>query len=83
MTEPELLRPAEKAIDWPGAADAALIFFGLFYRPWKTRAECPRRGRADGPLCRIEVDRLWTEALQGIEAGSQLVVQSRRVMTLY
>ncbi len=87
LTEPDPLRPAEKAIDWPGASDAALIFIGRIRTPWLARSECPRRGRLDGPICRIEVDALWAEALLGIGAGSRLEIfywlhRSRRDVVL-
>jgi tRNA-Thr(GGU) m(6)t(6)A37 methyltransferase TsaA len=72
VTEPDPLRPGEKAVAWPGAQDAALIFIGRIRTPWATRAECPRRGRPDGPLCQVAVDPLWTDALDGITAGSRL-----------
>ena len=30
-------------------------------------AECPRQGRLDGPICRIEVNEPWAAALDGVE----------------
>lgn len=87
MLEPDPLRPAEKTTDWPGASDASLIFIGEIRTPWTSRAACPRRGLHDGPLCRIDVNPIWAEALTGVEADSQLEIfywlhRSRRDVVL-
>src|SRR6478672_7042668 len=55
--------------------------------PWTSRMDCPRQGRLDGPLCRIEVFELWQEALEGIKDYSRLEVlywlhRSRRDLVL-
>ena len=36
--------------------------------------ECPRQGRADGPICRIEVYEPWVAALDGIEKFERIEV---------
>ncbi|OYU48168.1 MAG: tRNA (N6-threonylcarbamoyladenosine(37)-N6)-methyltransferase TrmO [Rhizobiales bacterium PAR1] len=51
------------------------------------RAECPRQGRQDGPLCRIEIDAPWREGLKGLEGFAQAEVlywmhQARRDLVL-
>ncbi len=61
------MRPGEKAIEWPGKQDAGLIFIGQIRTPWTSRLGCPRQGRRDGPICRVEVFEPWAEALEGID----------------
>jgi tRNA (adenine37-N6)-methyltransferase len=52
------IRQNEVSVDLPPANDAGLIFIGRIRTPWTNRLECPRQGRADGPICRIEVNAL-------------------------
>lgn len=61
------LRRGEMVVETPPAADAALQFIGRIHTPWKTRAECPRQGRPDGPECRIEIFEAWAPALLGLD----------------
>ena len=62
------LRAGEVAVDLPPASDAVLRFVGVIRTPFATRDQCPRQGDPEnGPLCRIEVDPLWAEALDGLE----------------
>lgn len=68
------LRPGEIAVSAQDAADAALRFIGRIRTPWATREGCPRQGRADGPVCRIEVFEPWAAALTGIEAFERIEV---------
>jgi tRNA (adenine37-N6)-methyltransferase len=77
------IRQNEVSVDLPAANDAGLIFIGRIRTPWTNRLECPRQGRADGPICRIEVNALWQRALDGIEQFERIEVlnwlgQSRR-----
>ncbi|PWR21062.1 tRNA (N6-threonylcarbamoyladenosine(37)-N6)-methyltransferase TrmO [Zavarzinia compransoris] len=77
------IRLNEVAVDAPAPVDAGLVFIGRIRTPWTSRLECPRQGRADGPLCRIEVAPPWDAALDGIEAFERIEVlywlhQSRR-----
>src|SRR5271157_4275510 len=77
------VRRNEVAIDAPKSFDAGLTFIGLVRTPWTSRLDCPRQGRADGPVCRIEVFEPWVAALDGIEAFERREVlywlhQSRR-----
>ena len=81
------LRPGERAVDWKKASDAGLIFIGRIRTPWATRMDCPHRGHADGPVCRIEIFEPWQPALQGVAAHHRLEIlywlhQSRRDLVL-
>ncbi len=65
QTDP--LRPGEVAAALPERVDAHLVFIGRLRTPFSTRSECPRQGRRDGPVCRVEVDAPWHAALAGLE----------------
>jgi tRNA-Thr(GGU) m(6)t(6)A37 methyltransferase TsaA len=43
------------------------VFIGRIHTPWRHRTDCPRQGRRDGPICRIELFEPWAQALAGIE----------------
>ena len=68
------VRRNEVAVEATGAFDAGLTFIGTIRTPWTSRLDCPRQGRADGPVCRIEVDEPWVAALDGIEAFERIEV---------
>ena len=68
------IRRGEVAVEPPPATDAGLVFIGLIRTPWSSRADCPRQGGPDGPLCRIEVAEPWVAALDGIEAYERIEV---------
>lgn len=77
------IRAGEVAVAAPAARDAGLEFIGRIHTPWATRAETPRQGRDDGPVCHLEVFDTWVPALKGLEAFETLFViywlhQSRR-----
>ena len=83
MVRESEIRPSEVAIHPPPPNDAGLVFIGKIRTPWTSRMETPRQGRLDGPICRIEIDPIWTEALEGIGQYERLEViywlhQSRR-----
>ena len=88
QTGPDMdIRPDEVAVPLPPATDAGVYFIGTIHTPWKTRAECPRRGTHDGPLCTIVIDERWREALTGIDRNARLQVlywmhRSRRDLVL-
>ncbi|MEP9380613.1 tRNA (N6-threonylcarbamoyladenosine(37)-N6)-methyltransferase TrmO [Aquabacter sp. CN5-332] len=87
MVREDEIRAAERAIAWPAATDAGLVFVGVIRTPWTSRMDCPRQGRHDGPLCRIEVFEPWREALEGIGLYERLEVlywlhRSRRDLVL-
>jgi tRNA-Thr(GGU) m(6)t(6)A37 methyltransferase TsaA len=87
MVREDEVRAAERAIEWPDATDAGLIFIGRIHTPWTSRMECPRQGRRDGPTCRIEIFEPWMTALDKITEYERLEVlywlhRSRRDLVL-
>lgn len=68
------IRPGETAINLPALTDAGLVYIGRILTPWTDRLACPRQGRADGPLCRIEVFDPWVAALDGLDAYPRIEV---------
>lgn len=83
MVRENEIREKEVAVAPPQATDAGLVFIGTIRTPWTSRLTCPRQGRADGPICRIELFPPWDEALDGVERFERLEVlywlhQSRR-----
>ena len=65
-------RPGETEAPLPERSDARLVFVGRIRTPFATRDDCPRQGRQDGPLCRVEIDPHWQAALKGIETFAEL-----------
>lgn len=64
------LRPGEVTGPIPERADAALWFIGTLRTPWTNPRDCPKSGDPDGgPPCRVELDPMWQDALQGLEPG--------------
>ena len=81
------LREGEMAVEMPPARDAGLVFIGRIRTPWTSRADAPRQGRHDGPVCRLEIFEPWVPALKGVDFYSNLEViywlhQSRRDLAL-
>lgn len=74
MVRENEIRPSERAVAAPEATDAGLIFIGRIHTPWTSHMDCPRQGRLDGPLCRIELFEPWSEALEGIGAFKRIEV---------
>src|ERR1700748_72965 len=68
------VRRHEIAVEAPTSFDVGLAFIGIIRTPWTSRLDCPRQGRADGPICRIEVAEPWVAALDGIEAFGRIEV---------
>lgn len=66
------VRPGERAVRVGPPEDAALYFIGRIRTPWTDRKDCPRQGRADGPLCRVELAEPWADALDGIEGFTRI-----------
>ena len=58
----------------PERTDASLVFIGRIRTPFFSREDCPRQGRMDGPICRIEIDEPWCQTMQGLEAYSGLEI---------
>ena len=87
MVRENEIRRNEVSITPPEPDDARLTFIGLISTPWTSRLTCPRQGRQDGPLCRIEIYEPWVPALKGIEDFERLEVlywldRSRRDLVL-
>lgn len=87
MVRLQEIRAGEVAVETPPATDAGLVFIGRIHTPWTDRLECPRQGRRDGPVCRIEIFEPWVPALAGIEQYDTLEVlywldKSRRDLVL-
>lgn len=68
MTYRDATRPGEREVPLPERSDARLVFIGRIRTPFATREQCPRQGRVEGPVCRIEIDAPWREGLKGLEA---------------
>ena len=87
VREEDEIRAAERAIEWPEATDAGLMFIGRIHTPWTSRMDRPRQGRHDGPTRRIEVFATWAPALERITECERLEVlywphRSRRDLVL-
>jgi tRNA-Thr(GGU) m(6)t(6)A37 methyltransferase TsaA len=70
----DTLREGEVAVPLPEQTQAGVYFIGTVHTPWHTRAECPKRGQADGPDCSIIVDPRWQTALEGIGKHARLQI---------
>ena len=70
----DAIRPGEVAAPLPAHTDAGLVFIGRIETPFKTRAECPRQGSRDGPVCRIHVEAPYVAALAGLEEFTSIEV---------
>jgi tRNA-Thr(GGU) m(6)t(6)A37 methyltransferase TsaA len=68
------IRAGESVVDIALPTDATIVFIGRIYTPWTDRLICPRQGRQDGPICRIEVYEPWVAALDGITEYESLEV---------
>jgi tRNA-Thr(GGU) m(6)t(6)A37 methyltransferase TsaA len=80
-------RPGEIEAPLPGRADARLVFIGVIRTPFATRDDCPRQGKGDGPICRIEIFAPWRPALTGLDRFARVEVlywmhQARRDLVL-
>ena len=67
MTDVQELREGEVAVEFPDRTDAGLVFIGRIHTPWRTRADAPKQGKFDGPVCEIEIFAPWAAGLQGLE----------------
>ena len=66
------IRAGELAVEALPGADTGLVFIGTIRTPWTSRLETPRQGRADGPICRVEIFEPWVEAIDGLEAFERI-----------
>jgi tRNA-Thr(GGU) m(6)t(6)A37 methyltransferase TsaA len=74
MASTETIRPGEIIGELPEQPDAWVYFIGRIRTPWPTLHLCPRRGDPNGPECRIELDRRWEQALDGLAACPRIQV---------
>jgi tRNA-Thr(GGU) m(6)t(6)A37 methyltransferase TsaA len=86
-THHDATRPGEIEAPLPERTDARVVFIGTIRTPFLSRDECPRQGKAEGPLCRIELHDPWKPALKGIERFGRIEVlywmhQARRDLIL-
>ncbi len=56
------------------ADDAGLRFIGRIRTPWIERSACPKNVRESAAACTIEVDPLFSPALDGLATASHVVV---------
>ncbi len=87
MVRENEIRDNEVAVAAPDPVDGALTFIGRISTPWTSRLTCPRQGRHDGPLCRIEIFEPWVAALDGVAEFERLEIlywldRSRRDLVL-
>lgn len=87
MKHHDATRPGEIEAPLPERTDARVVFIGTIRTPFLSRDECPRQGKAEGPLCRIELHDPWKPALKGIERFGRIEVlywmhQARRDLIL-
>ncbi|MCA3639543.1 MAG: tRNA (N6-threonylcarbamoyladenosine(37)-N6)-methyltransferase TrmO [Methylobacterium sp.] len=87
MKHHDATRPGEIEAPLPDRTDARVVFIGTIRTPFLSRDECPRQGKAEGPLCRIELHDPWKPALKGIERFGRIEVlywmhQARRDLIL-
>ena len=68
------IRPGEVAVALPPATDAGLVFIGVIRTPWTERRDCPRQGRVDGPVCRLELRPPFDQGLDGLAAFEMVEV---------
>jgi tRNA (adenine37-N6)-methyltransferase len=74
MTIHDATRPGETEAPLPERTDARVVFIGVIRTPFLTRDDCPRQGKPDGPLCRIEIHDPWKPALKGLERYARVEV---------
>ncbi len=72
MIDRDAPRAGERVLqDMPGT-EAGLVFIGHIETPFASRDDCPRQGRADGPVCTLVLDPRFAPALDGIDRFEQL-----------
>lgn len=62
----------EIAVEMPASMDAHLIYIGRIHTPWTDRMACPRQGRHDGPVCRLEIFEPWVAGLRDVTLYERL-----------
>ncbi|WP_292305133.1 hypothetical protein [Marivita sp.] len=77
------LRESKQIVQLAPPSDYELRFFGRTRTPWATRSDCPRRAHLEGSECRIALDPVSQDALDGLDVYGTIEVlywlnQSRR-----
>jgi tRNA-Thr(GGU) m(6)t(6)A37 methyltransferase TsaA len=69
------IRPGEISVEVPDRVDATLLFIGRARTPFADRRACPRQGDPEnGPVCRLEIDAPWRDALSGLSKNTHVQV---------
>lgn len=75
MSDSKGVRAGEMVVDLPNTPDAGVFFIGAIHTPYKTVGDCPRNRLAAGETqARIEIDKRYAAALEGVELFSHLHV---------
>lgn len=74
MVRENEIRDGESAVALPPRYDAEVYFIGRIRTPWNSRLLTPRQGRADGPVCQIEIFEPWVAALENVTQFARLEV---------
>ncbi|WP_432285025.1 tRNA (N6-threonylcarbamoyladenosine(37)-N6)-methyltransferase TrmO [Aminobacter sp. BA135] len=74
MVRENEIRDGESAVALPSGYDAEIYFIGRIRTPWDSRLLTPRQGRADGPVCHIEIFEPWVAALEDVAQFARLEV---------
>ncbi len=74
MSQHDATRPGEMEAELPDRIDARVVFIGVIRTPYLTRDDCPRQGKPDGPICRIEIADPWKPALKGLDRFARVEV---------
>jgi tRNA-Thr(GGU) m(6)t(6)A37 methyltransferase TsaA len=74
MTAWDATRPGEVEAPLPVRIDAQVVFVGVIRTPFPSRDACPRQGKSDGPVCRIEIHDPWKPALKGLDRFARVEV---------
>ncbi len=74
MVRENEIRRNERAFGEQLSSNASLTFIGRIHTPWTSRLGAPRQGRADGPVCRIEIFEPWIPALRGLDRFQRVEV---------
>jgi tRNA-Thr(GGU) m(6)t(6)A37 methyltransferase TsaA len=53
---------------------ATLRCIGAIGTPYHTLRECPRNIDPEGPLCELRIDERYTDGLDGLSAGQEIMV---------
>jgi tRNA-Thr(GGU) m(6)t(6)A37 methyltransferase TsaA len=76
---------AATAVEWPmpSSTDLVVTPIGRVHSTLKERSGAPRQGSEGAPDARVEIDRAYLEALDGLNAGDEIILltwlhQSRR-----